>query len=89
MSTQTLPAVDRMVFRQTNAKTGRNISVSPKNSTNQHLTYANHKTTGDFPRQPPGHVGPIGGRARRSEDQHLRHQHQRYRGQQRHPPGPE
>ena len=39
MSTQTLPAVDRMVFRQTNAKTGRNISVSPKNSTNQHLTY--------------------------------------------------
>lgn len=39
MSTQTLPAIDRMVFRQTNAKTGRNISVSPKNSTNRHLSY--------------------------------------------------
>ena len=39
MSTQTLPAIDRMVFRRTNAKAGRNISVSPKNSTNKHLTY--------------------------------------------------
>src|SRR5260370_9395636 len=39
MSTQTLPAIDRMVFRHTNAKTGRNISVSPNNSTNKHLTY--------------------------------------------------
>ena len=39
MSTQTLPAIERMVFRHTNAKTGRNISVSPSNSTNKHLTY--------------------------------------------------
>jgi 5-deoxy-D-glucuronate isomerase len=39
MSTQTLPAIDRMVFRHTNAKTGRNISVSPNNSTNKHLNY--------------------------------------------------
>src|SRR5579859_3454440 len=39
MSTQTLPAIERMVFRHTNAKTGRNISVTPSNSTNKHLTY--------------------------------------------------
>lgn len=39
MSTASEPAVDRMVFRKTNAHLGRHISVSPKNSTNQHLSY--------------------------------------------------
>lgn len=39
MSTQTNPAVDKMVFRKTNQHTGRQISVTPANSTNKHLSY--------------------------------------------------
>ncbi len=31
---------DRMVFRNTNEQKGRNISVTPANSTNKHLAYA-------------------------------------------------
>ena len=37
MSTQ--PNIDRMVFRKTNQHLGRNISVTPSNSTNKHLSY--------------------------------------------------
>ena len=39
MSTATPVAADQMVFRKTNAHTGRHVSVSPSNSTNQHLAY--------------------------------------------------
>jgi 5-deoxy-glucuronate isomerase len=39
MSTATEVAVDRMIFRKTHAHVGRRISVSPNNSTNQHLSY--------------------------------------------------
>lgn len=39
MSVGTEPAVDRMVFRKTNANIGRHIAVSPANSTNRHLSY--------------------------------------------------
>lgn len=39
MSAAREPAVDRMVFRKTNAHLGRKISVSPGNSTNRHLSY--------------------------------------------------
>lgn len=39
MSIATEPAVDRMVFRKTNAHVGRKISVTPGNSTNRHLSY--------------------------------------------------
>ncbi len=39
MSTQTKPAVDKMVFRKTNQHKGRRVSVTPANSTNQHLSY--------------------------------------------------
>lgn len=35
----TEPALDRMVFRKTNASVGRHISVTPNNSTNRHLSY--------------------------------------------------
>jgi len=38
MSTQAL-AVEKMVFRKTNAHTGRKISISPDNSTMKHLAY--------------------------------------------------
>jgi 5-deoxy-glucuronate isomerase len=38
MSTQKI-AVEKMVFRKTNAHTGRHISVSPSNSTMDHLAY--------------------------------------------------
>ncbi len=39
MTTATEVVADRMVFRNTDAKVGRHISVTPQNSTNQHLSY--------------------------------------------------
>ena len=39
MGTATPAAVDHMVFRKTNAHTGRHVSVTPANSTNRHLSY--------------------------------------------------
>jgi 5-deoxy-glucuronate isomerase len=39
MSTAAQLPTDKMVFRKTNAHVGRNIAVSPGNSTNQHLAY--------------------------------------------------
>jgi 5-deoxy-glucuronate isomerase len=39
MTTSREAAFDRMVFRNTDAYTGRHISVTPQNSTNQHLSY--------------------------------------------------
>ncbi len=39
MSTQAQETIDRMVFRKTNSHVGRHISVSPENSTMQHLAY--------------------------------------------------
>src|SRR5437879_10975226 len=39
MSTQTQVAPEKMIFRKTNAHTGRHISVTPQNSTMRHLAY--------------------------------------------------
>ena len=39
MNNQTQVPVDKMVFRGTNSHIGRVISVTPENSTNQHLAY--------------------------------------------------
>ena len=39
MSTQPAAALDKMVFRKTNAQTGRHVSVTPENSTMRHLSY--------------------------------------------------
>lgn len=39
MSTHAGMALEKMVFRRTNAKTGRHLSVSPENSTMRHLAY--------------------------------------------------
>jgi len=39
MSTQTQVASEKMIFRKTNAQTGRHVSVTPQNSTMQHLAY--------------------------------------------------
>jgi 5-deoxy-glucuronate isomerase len=39
MSTQSAVAVDKMVFRKTNAHTGRRLAVTPANSTMRHLSY--------------------------------------------------
>jgi 5-deoxy-glucuronate isomerase len=39
MSTQSAVAIDKMVFRKTNAHTGRHIAVTPANSTMRHLSY--------------------------------------------------
>jgi 5-deoxy-glucuronate isomerase len=39
MSTQAAVAVDKMVFRKTNAQTGRHLAVTPQNSTMRHLSY--------------------------------------------------
>jgi len=39
MSAQAQVEFEKMVFRKTNSRTGRHISVSPDNSTNKHLAY--------------------------------------------------
>jgi 5-deoxy-glucuronate isomerase len=39
MSTLSAVSVDKMVFRRTNAQTGRHLSVTPENSTMKHLAY--------------------------------------------------
>jgi 5-deoxy-glucuronate isomerase len=39
MSTRSAVPVGKMVFRKTNAQTGRNLAVTPKNSTMRHLCY--------------------------------------------------
>lgn len=39
MSKSTRPLLDKMVFRRTNTKTGRHITVSPANSRMRHLSY--------------------------------------------------
>ncbi len=39
MSTQTVVPTDKMIFRNTASKPGRNVSVTPRNSTNRHLSY--------------------------------------------------
>ena len=39
MSTQSAVAVEKMVFRKTNTKTGRHLAVTPQNSTMRHLSY--------------------------------------------------
>src|SRR5260370_38931298 len=39
MSTQTQVAFERMIFRKTIAQTGRQVSVTPQNSTMRHLAY--------------------------------------------------
>jgi 5-deoxy-glucuronate isomerase len=39
MSTQSAVAIDKMVFRKTNAHTGRHVAVTPANSTMRHLSY--------------------------------------------------
>ena len=50
MSTQVQPAVERMVFRKTNKKAGRNLAVTPENSTMRHLAYG--RIILDPPRHP-------------------------------------
>jgi len=39
MSTVTQVALEKMIFRKTNAQAGRNVSVTPQNSTMRHLAY--------------------------------------------------
>ena len=39
MSMQSADAIDKMVFRKTNAHTGRHVAVTPANSTMRHLSY--------------------------------------------------
>ena len=39
MSTQMKEAKDQLIFRHTNARKGRNISITPENSTMKHLVY--------------------------------------------------
>ena len=49
MNTATEVAVDRMVFRNTDAHVGRHISVTPRNSTNEHLSYGRIRLNGQKP----------------------------------------
>lgn len=39
MSAQSAVAIEKMVFRKTNAQTGRYVAVTPQNSTMKHLSY--------------------------------------------------
>ena len=39
MNTQLLPPIEKMVFRNTDRRRGRHISVTPRNSASQHLSY--------------------------------------------------
>src|SRR4029077_7592754 len=39
MSTQSVIAVDKMIFRNTNGRTGRHLAVTPENSAMRHLAY--------------------------------------------------
>src|ERR1700756_3235327 len=39
MGTQTEAGFEKMIFRKTNVQVGRNISVTPQNSTMRHLAY--------------------------------------------------
>jgi 5-deoxy-glucuronate isomerase len=39
MSTESAVAVDKMIFRKTNARNGRHVAVTPENSTMRHLSY--------------------------------------------------
>src|SRR5258708_631570 len=39
MSTQAGVSIEKMVFRKTNAQTGRHLAVTPANSTMRHLSY--------------------------------------------------
>jgi len=50
MSTQTQVAPEKMIFRKTNAQTGRHISVTPQNSTMRHLAYGRILLTSAVPR---------------------------------------
>jgi len=49
MRTASEATLDRMVFRKTDAYTGRHISVTPNNSTNQHLSYGRIRLTSENP----------------------------------------
>src|ERR1700740_450025 len=40
MSIDHRPDLQRMIFRGTNKRVGRYVSVTPQNSTNRHLSYA-------------------------------------------------
>src|SRR5258705_9804177 len=39
MSTKSAVAIDKMIFRKTNAHTGRHVAVTPANSSMRHLSY--------------------------------------------------
>src|SRR5690349_9178598 len=49
MTVGTQASADRMVFRKTDAQVGRHISVTPQNSTNQHLSYGRIRLNAQAP----------------------------------------
>ena len=50
MSARSGVEVDKMVFRKTNAKTGRHMAVTPENSTMRHLSYGRIILNSSLPR---------------------------------------
>ena len=50
MSTQMKEAKDQLIFRQTNARKGRNLSITPENSAMKHLVYGRIILDQDTPR---------------------------------------
>jgi 5-deoxy-glucuronate isomerase len=49
MNTPPAVALDKMVFRKTNAQTGRHVAVTPENSTMRHLSYSRIILNSDKP----------------------------------------
>ena len=49
MSTQVENAIHQRVFRKTNARAGRHISVTPDNSSMRHLRYGRIQLSGSHP----------------------------------------
>ena len=49
MTTETPPTAEGMIFRKTNAHTGRHVAVTPENSTMRHLAYGRIRLNGAVP----------------------------------------
>jgi 5-deoxy-glucuronate isomerase len=49
MTTETPPTAERMIFRKTNAHTGRHVAVTPENSPMRHLAYGRIRLNGAVP----------------------------------------
>src|SRR5260370_7196816 len=50
MNTNNASILEKMVFRKTNSRTGRHLSVTPENSTMRHLAYGRIRLNASVPK---------------------------------------